>query len=84
MNKVYTIIWLLFFYLFVSLVVWITSDTNKMWEDSFLSNTFADIFFDGQNSSTWYNSNNPVASASVTPSNIILPPPPPPVSRHSH
>jgi len=84
MNKFFGFLGFVFLYLGLTLFIQATSSTYKMWEETFMSNVFADIFFDNQWSSTWYNANSPTATANISASYQILPPPPPPVSRHSH
>ena len=83
MRRIFTFLWLFFLYLAMTLFVQSTTDTYKMWNQTFLTETFADIFFDDDDSNKWYNPDNSKAEVSVTPNQIITLPPPP-VSRYSH
>lgn len=83
MNKLYWIIGLAFIYTAVTLFVWVNSD-NETKYTAFVSNVFAQISYDTQDPSKWYNANVPEAVVTTIPAPILPPIPPVPPVRHSH
>lgn len=83
MNKIFWIIWFWFLYIAISLFVNLNSN-NIQAGNTFLWEVFADITFDNQDPSKWYNADNPTASVYVTENAVPAPVTVTIITRHSH
>ena len=80
-----SLVWVGFILIYLAFATLLSATSeNKNFSLLGLPQIFADITFDSQNSSTWYNATNPIASVSVSPSAVPAPVAITIITRRSH